>query len=396
MRLGFHYHIPACLIEGKIYTASNQGVFIDSLATHFEQVVLFLHSPRAADELSQMDYPIRAKNVTLVQLPKHLSIPRRLLIAHRIAKQVAHEVRHQRVEIMLFRAPTPILPFLVKATQHLCKHALLVVGDLREHVSNLGQPWWREGLVRRYIFWNEGRQEELSKNMLVFTNSEVIRMNYIDRAQKTVLVRTTTLSQSDFFQRNEISSNLPFKILYTGRIEQGKGLLVIAEAVALLHQQGLDCQWDIVGWSEPGNHTQAQIQDILDRLGLGEKVVFHGKKKVGEELFAFYRSADVYVMASLLSEGFPRTIWEALANSLPVITTPVGSIPYYLKDGQNALFVNPNPLDIAEKIKQLALIPELRKRLIDNGMKTVGESTLEYQSEKMANEIRGYLLDIVA
>jgi len=130
---------------------------------------------------------------------------------------------------------------------------------------------------------------------------------------------------------------------------------------------------------------------LFENAGHGAKVVFHGKKKVGEELFAYYRNADAYVMASLLSEGFPRTIWEAMASSTPVIATPVGSISHYLKHGENALLVKPEVADITDKIRQLAESPELRKKIIVNGLITVGESTLEFQSKKMAGEIMDYV-----
>lgn len=390
MILGFHYHIPAHLQEGKIYTASYLGLFIDSLAAHFEKVVVFLHSPRA-DELLQMDYALNASNVILVQLPEHLSIPRRLLIGRRIGRQVALAAKEHRVDLLLLRAPTPLLPFIVTATKGICKHALLVIGDMREHLDNLNQPWWRAPLVRRYIYWNEGRQEELARNMLVMTNSAIFQERYKRMAQKSVLVRTTTLREADLFERKTLSDGKPFKLLYAGRIELGKGLLLIAAAVVLLNNQGIDCQWDIVGWSEPRDETQAKIQAIFENAGQGNKVVFHGKKKAGEALFAYYRNADAYVMASLFSEGFPRTIWEAMANSAPVIATPVGSIPHYLKHGENALLVKPEVIDIADKIRQLAENPELRKKIIVNGLKTAEESTLEFQSAKMADTICAFL-----
>jgi glycosyltransferase involved in cell wall biosynthesis len=390
MRLGFHYHIPAHLQEGKVYTASYFGLFIDELAVHFEKVVVFLHSPRA-DELPQMDYALHASNVILVHLPEHLSIPRRLLIGRSIGRQVAQAAKAHRIDLLLLRSPTPLLPFIVKASKGICKHALLVVGDMRDHLDNLNQPWWRAPLVRQYIYWNEGKQEKLARNMLVMTNSAIFQERYARIAQKSVLVRTTTLRRADFFERKTLGDGNPFKLLYAGRIEVGKGLLLIAEAVAMLNQQGIDCQWDIVGWSEPGDETQAIIQSIFEKAGQRDNVVFHGKKKAGEALFTYYRNTDAYVMASLLSEGFPRTIWEAMANSAPVIATPVGSIPHYLKHGENALLVKPEAIDIAEKIRQLAESPELRKKFIVNGLKTAAESTLEFQSEKMAGEIMHYI-----
>ncbi len=390
MRLGFHYHIPACVADGGIATASYLGLFLEGIAAHCEQLVLFLHQPRP-DEMPQMDYLIEAPNVFLAPLSVHHSIPRRLLAGRRTGRIVAKAVQEHRIDLLLLRAPTPVLPFIVNATHSLCRHALLVVGDMREHLDNLGQPWWRESFVRQYIFWNESRQEELARNMLVFTNSAVFQERYAKIAQKSVLVRTTTLRQSDFFERQEYGHTKPFKLLYAGRIETGKGLLLIAEAIVQLNRQGIDCTWDIVGWSEPADDTAHTIRAIFDNGDMGNKITFHGKKKAGSELLGYYRAADAYIMASLLSEGFPRTIWEAMASSTPVIATPVGSIPFYLKHGENGLLVKPEASEIAGAIRQLAAQPEWRKKLAANALETARASTLEFQSAKMAAEIRQYL-----
>ena len=43
-------------------------------------------------------------------------------------------------------------------------------------------------------------------------------------------------------------------------------------------------------------------------------------------------------------EGFPRVLWEAMANSLPILAAPVSSIPYYLKHKSTAFFLDPSQL----------------------------------------------------
>ena len=132
---------------------------------------------------------------------------------------------------------------------------------------------------------------------------------------------------------------------------------------------------------------------MAKKWGVSDKVVFHGKKKVGEELLSFYRKADIYVMAST-AEGFPRTIWEALASSAPVIAAPVGAIPHYLKDGFDALFVRTrNADDVYNKIKQVINDGELRRSLIKNGLETVKDVTLEIQSKKMCDEMKTFLTE---
>ncbi|MCO1498175.1 glycosyltransferase, partial [Limosilactobacillus reuteri] len=78
---------------------------------------------------------------------------------------------------------------------------------------------------------------------------------------------------------------------------------------------------DIVGWEEQGSFSyEKALKQIAIENGIGEKIIFHGKKEIGPELNTYYRNADIYAIPSY-HEGFPRTIWEAMANSLPVIAT---------------------------------------------------------------------------
>jgi glycosyltransferase involved in cell wall biosynthesis len=393
MRLGFHYHLPAEVRDGKIYTLSLQGLFIDNLAPLYEKIVLFLYKPLNS-ELATLDYAIVSSNVSLVSLVKHYSIPVRLLLSPLIRRKIKKNIK--QLDIILLRAPTPLLPFITEDVMGKIPFAYLVVGEMTDHIDNIPQAAWRRGFLKKYILWNEDRQRKFAKNGLVFANSAIVYKKYSAIARKIALIHTTTLTKSDFFFRKDTCATYPIKVLFSGRIEKGKGILEIVEAIAILNNtENIDCRLEIVGWSEPKDPIQHHIKELVKKLGITDKIVFHGKKRVGEELFGYYRQADIFVLASQVAEGFPRTIWEALANSLPVISTAVGSIPHFLKDTVDVLLVEQrNAKDIADKIKFLLQNPHTRQEMIRNGLDTVNEVTLELQAKKIYAVMREYVDDV--
>lgn len=81
-----------------------------------------------------------------------------------------------------------------------------------------------------------------------------------------------------------------------------------------------------------------------------------------EEMLDFYRSLDVYVCASR-TEGTPNPCLEAAACGLPVVTTRVGNMPEFIRDGENGFFVERDAADIVEKLRRLRDDPGLRERL---------------------------------
>jgi len=98
------------------------------------------------------------------------------------------------------------------------------------------------------------------------------------------------------------------------------------------------------------------------------ETIFH-KNLSDDQLAELYSNSDIQVTFST-AESFPRPPLEAMACGSAVITTPYGTEDYVI-DGLNALIVEPNNVEmLAEKIRLLIEDEGLRKKLIENGLKT--------------------------
>jgi len=386
MKLGFHYHIPAVAKDGEILTSSFLGLFLDSLAEKTDELVCFMHTPLVAEEF-MMDYTIQSKNVRLVSMGPHTSVPRRLLKSGSIVKDVKAELN--RLDILLIRCPTPLLPALASVE---IKKAFLIVGDYSKSAKDLIQPFFRKKAIQIWAWVNKWQQDRAIQNALVFVNNGLIYNELVDQVGNLHQIKTTTLKPSDFFSREDTCQSDSINILYTGRMDLSKGLLEMIECLNLLRQSGINAFLHFVGW-EDKNATI--VSDILrqrtSKLKLLEYVVFHGKKKVGTELNSFYRMADIYVIGSKENEGFPRTIWEAMANSCPVVASRIGSIPLFIENDKHAILIEPGSIQsMTNEVLRLLEQPLLRKRLIKNGYEIAQSNTLEKQSHKIITILHEY------
>ncbi len=390
MILGFHYHIPALFKNERIFTAGFLGLFLDSLAQEVDELVCFLHTPLPSEEFI-MDYSLQSKNVRLVSLGPHSPVPTRVLTASFIIGKVEKELAN--LDVLLVRCPTPLLPGF--ATFKKVKKAYLIVGDYEKSSKDLIQPFFRKIAIQLWAKVNKWQQHRAIRQALVFVNSALIYKELKDIVKNIHMVRTTTLKASDFFIREDTCQNSTINLLYTGRLDLSKGLMEMIVALYQIRQYGIDARLHMVGW-EDKNVTI--VTDLLFRkaeaLQLNDYIFFHGKKAVGDELNAFYRMADIYIMGSKKNEGFPRTIWEAMANSIPVVATSIGSIPLFLQANKEVLLVEPgSAAGIADACLQLVRKSDLRKRLIKNGFAVAQSNTLEKQANKIITLLHEYFRD---
>jgi glycosyltransferase involved in cell wall biosynthesis len=122
----------------------------------------------------------------------------------------------------------------------------------------------------------------------------------------------------------------------------------------------------VIGIGPLESELKAQAKD----LGLETRIIFAGLKKY-EDIPKYLATSDIFIRPSL-SEGMGNSFIEAMAAGVPVIATPVGGIPDFLKEGETGLFCEvQNPQSIAEKVQMILDNPELNADLVKKAQKFI-------------------------
>ncbi len=154
-------------------------------------------------------------------------------------------------------------------------------------------------------------------------------------------------------------------ILSVGRFVEKKGLRYLVEACALARDAGHRFRCLIVG--EDGGELPV-IRQLIQQYDLGERIEIR-KPVTHRELRDLYAAASMFVLPCLVAgdgdrDGIPNVVAEAMAMTLPVITTPVSGIPEIVLDGSNGKCVPPADAPaLAAAIGELLESPDVRARL---------------------------------
>jgi glycosyltransferase involved in cell wall biosynthesis len=151
------------------------------------------------------------------------------------------------------------------------------------------------------------------------------------------------------------------------RLAPMKGLEHLLAAVAELHVRGFPVRARIAGTGG----LRDELERLAGRLGLAGAVEFAG---FVEDMPAFYRGIDVFVLPSVSTEGLPLSLLEALAARRPVVATDLAGAAEAVRDEVDGLLVRPgDPRALAAAIERMVRDPELRTRTVDSGHRRVCE-----------------------
>ena len=119
--------------------------------------------------------------------------------------------------------------------------------------------------------------------------------------------------------------------------------------------------------------------ELIKQLGLAKYVKLLGNIK-RKDIAEFLYSLDIYVQSSS-SEGSPLTIKEAMAASLPIISTDVGGIPEMIIHGETGVLV---PHGDQEQFVH-ALIALVKMDATDRGK--MGQNAYNYAKKNYSMEL---------
>ncbi|MBW4480955.1 MAG: glycosyltransferase family 4 protein [Tildeniella torsiva UHER 1998/13D] len=150
-----------------------------------------------------------------------------------------------------------------------------------------------------------------------------------------------------FFSVNRTPSKSISNFIFYGSLAPVKGVFDVVDALGFVYEKGFQ-EWKlkIAGWGDLDLLTQS-----IREHGIEDNVQFLGRLEPNE-LVQSLGWADIAILPSR-AESFGRSIAEAQAAGLPVISYAVGSIPEIVDHGSTGWLVPPKqPKLLAEAIVQ--------------------------------------------
>jgi N-acetylgalactosamine-N,N'-diacetylbacillosaminyl-diphospho-undecaprenol 4-alpha-N-acetylgalactosaminyltransferase len=158
---------------------------------------------------------------------------------------------------------------------------------------------------------------------IVVPNSKLIQSdlekNFNVHTKFTVINNPVSLKTIQQLSKQEVDSSLleTFTFISVGGLRREKNYELLIDAFSKL--KDLNCNLLLIGKGE----DEVKLRNKVKELALGSRIQFHG---FDNNPYKFLSKAGCFVLSSDF-EGFPNSIQEALACSLPVISTDCQSGP---------------------------------------------------------------------
>jgi glycosyltransferase involved in cell wall biosynthesis len=164
----------------------------------------------------------------------------------------------------------------------------------------------------------------------------------------------------------------PYKILYVGRDTSEKRVDIIEELAEQCLKENLPFRFILVGDLSHRGKLNSLTNTELAGLVLDEK-----------RLAGYYAAAD-FIIISSDSEGFPLSLAEGMARGCIPFSTPVGDIPFHIKNGFNGIVI-----DSVDREKAVTgFMAELKKIAEEKyGLPLLSANACEYARATFSREV---------
>jgi len=141
-------------------------------------------------------------------------------------------------------------------------------------------------------------------------------------------------------------------IAFSGRLTKPKNVDVLLRAIATLKTEGVLVNGLIMG----DGPERDSLRTLAGQLGITGEVEFTGAVPP-ESIPDFLERSDIFVLASN-SEGWPKSIAEAMAFGLVCIGSDLGLIRTFLADGRGLTVPPADVAALTDAIRKVATSPE--------------------------------------
>lgn len=173
------------------------------------------------------------------------------------------------------------------------------------------------------------------------------------------------------------------RLLIACRQEAKKGTDVVLLALKEISSEFEGATLDVIG----GGSMLEKYRKLAERLGVAEKVVFHGRVEQSK-VMELMKDAHLFCYPTTASEGFPKVVLEAIASGLPVVTTNVSVLPNLVGRGCGVILEEVKPEVLATAVRDIIRNPDVYHSMSQKAIETAREYSLERWRDSIGHTLR--------
>jgi glycosyltransferase involved in cell wall biosynthesis len=346
-------------------------MLIESLSAERWQPTLLLNAAPSADSLAELGAGLGIRVMRVPPLPLGLGGARLVPLLARLLRRESPDLFHAHLSAPL--AAKWGLSAAVLARVPTVATVQLVPSFEPDRAARLQLRVLAAG-VDRYIAVSEDIARELSTRFRWPARKIEVVPNAVD-------VERFQRRRSDDL-RAELSGGRDLPIVLTcARLDDQKGHPVLFRAAAEIP----DAIFALAGDGPLRGELEAEVA----RLGLGDRVVFLGRRSDVPDLLA---ACDVFALPSLY-EGTSLAVLEAMAAGRAVVSSSIGGTDELIEDGVSGLLVAPGDATaLGGAIERLLGDPELRASMAARARE---RARAEFTRQEMAKRVERVYTDVL-
>lgn len=310
-------------VDNKYYISGTHFTYLQYASANFEKVYLISSVRSVRNQEKQMGLDCFS-NLEIVELPAVDSF----FGALRNYKDYCRAIEYVKplVDFIYCRVPDPYcwLPKL----KYKMPSSMHYVGDtIDATLHNEKWSWLRKMIMIGGYLPDYALTLHASRHSTVYTNGIHLQQKLAKHNIAATAVISSTVSEADLMQPEPFRNNIPPRMIYVGYLRFAKGMNLLKNLWLRLKAAYPGFTFDVVGNGE----MEKDIREFVVSNDLSDNVILHGRIDNRQDIKSLLRAADLFVFPSL-SEGSPRVVIEAMAEGVPVLSTPVGSLPGTFKD----------------------------------------------------------------
>jgi len=179
-----------------------------------------------------------------------------------------------------------------------------------------------------------------------------------------------------FYRRLRTRHDDKYIIVFPGTFQWHQGLDVAIEALAHLKNKVPNVELHLYG----GGAGRASLECLADRLGIADRVIFHGYVPL-DSVPGIIANADIGIVPkradSFGNEAYSTKIMEFMSQGVPVVVSKTKIDSYYFDENVVRFFPSGDSMAMAEAMFDVMQDQRLRQTLVERGIAYADQNSWE-------------------